>query len=302
MDIKYIQIYNVVVKLYNPHTQFEKVKEIWTFLLEICPHPYYMSWGWTEIWLKSFPANCSLSLVVGFKNESPVIAFFLGSKINTQHRLLKIHLVALNQTLIPHIDLATYIEYNSVLIDPGLKMHLETLLKLIPIKSWDEFHMVRSSPIYQPNLILKDQSSKEYEINMESEECYFVDLEKVRRNNNDYLSLLSQNRRQQIRRSIKEYEKLGEIVVRVAETKEEALDFFDEFVKLHQKSWSERGYPGAMSTEYTINYHKNFISRRFGNNEIQVMKTSAGNHTLGYLYHFVYDGRVYFNLSGFNNL
>ncbi|MCA9809999.1 MAG: GNAT family N-acetyltransferase [Thermodesulfobacteriota bacterium] len=292
----------IAFKLYNPFSQFDEVKAIWTSFSERCPHPYYLSWAWIEFWLENIPPDCSLFLVVGYIDGSPNIAMFLSLHRRIKDRFFRLEQCSLNQSLIPHIDVATYIEHNSVLIDPGLEIHLETVLKLIPVQTWDEFSMVRSSLIFQPNLILGDEPNKRYELNIEKEDCYYVDLEKVRRNNNDYLSLLSQNRRQQIRRSIKEYEKLGEIDVRVAKTKEEALDFFDEFVKLHQKSWSERGFPGAMSTEFTINYHKNFISKRFENGEIQLMRTSAGNHTLGYLYHFIYDGRVYFNLSGFNYL
>ncbi len=199
----------IVFKLYNPFTQLDLVMKIWTSMLKKCPHTYFLSWAWTEIWIKSLPQDCNLSLVAGFKNDSVVIAFFLGTKTRTRHRFFKFYLLSLNQTLIPRIDAATNIEYNAILIDPEITISLESLLEHLPIKSWDEFHMIRCSSNYQPNLIFNSNLSKKYELNIEKLESYYVNLDEVRRNNNDYLSLLKPKRQKQIRRSIKEYEKNG---------------------------------------------------------------------------------------------
>jgi len=142
----------IVFKLYNPFSQLDLVKEIWTSMLKKCPHTYFLSWAWTEIWIKSLPQDCNLSLITGFKNELPVIAFFLGTKTRTWHRFFKFRKLSLNQTLIPHIDAATYIEYNAILIDPEITISLESLLEHLPIKSWDEFRMIRWSSCTAPLL------------------------------------------------------------------------------------------------------------------------------------------------------
>jgi len=293
---------NLVFKLFDPLSQFDSVKEIWTFLLNKCPHSYHLSWAWTEIWLKSLPPDCELFLIAGYINKSPVLAFFLGSKITTRHRFFKYRQLALNQTLIPHVDSATYIEYNSILIDPKITISLEPLLEIIPIKSWDEFLMMRCSQIYQPNLIVNNKLNKKFNLNTEKCESYYMDLDKIRRNKNDYLALLSPNRRQQIRRSIKEYEKLGEIQIRIADRLEDALAIFDELIELHQKRWTERGYAGALSNEYAVNFHKSLISNRLKHGEIQLMKVSAGNTTIGCLYNIIYDRNILFITCGFNYL
>lgn len=292
----------IVFKLYNPFSQFNIVKEIWTSILKECPHSYYLSWTWTEIWIKSLPTNCNLSLVVGFNNDSPVIAFFLGSKTITTYRFFKFHQIALNQTLIPNIDVTTYIEYNAILIDPKITVSLESLLNLIPIKSWDEFRLVRCSSFYQPNLILSANISKKYDFSIKHLNSYYVNLENIRRNNNDYLALVSQNRRKQIRRSIKEYEKLGEIRIQIAENVEEALNILDELIELHRKRWVERGYSGAFSTEYFIHFHQTLISECFEHGEIQLIRVSAGEHIIGCSYNFVYNRNVYAISGGFNYL
>lgn len=199
----------IVFKSFDPFSQFEIVKQIWISLLEKCPHSYYLSWAETEIWIKRLPPDCQLTLVVGLIGESPVIAFFLGSKTTQQHKFFKFRKIALNQTLIPDIDATTYIEYNSVLIDPEFTFSLESLLDHLPVKLWDELVMVRCSSLYQPNLTFNKNLNKKYNISKTKYKSYYVDLDKFRRNNNDYLALLSHKKRNLIRRSIREYEKMG---------------------------------------------------------------------------------------------
>lgn len=288
----------IIFKLYNPFSQRDAVKDIWTAMINKCPHSYYLSWARKELWLDSLPSDCKFLLVVGYLNESPVIAFFIGSTTST---FLRYQQVALNQTLIPVVDNAAFIEYNSILVDTEVKMSLESLLDQIPIKSWDEFHMVRCSSIYH-NLAVDNTANHKYKITINSQKSYYVDLEKVRSNNYDYLALIGRNRRKKIRRAIKEYEKMGEISVKIAENVPEALTIFGEMVELHQKRWSQRNQPGSLSTEYVLNSHKNLISKRFEHGEIQLLKVSAGNHIIGCLYNFVYDGRVLCADSGYSYL
>jgi Acetyltransferase (GNAT) domain len=287
--------------IYDPFLNLEGVKEVWTSMLKKCPHSYYLTWAWTEIWLRTLPPECNLSLIVGSKNNLSVIAFFLGSKITIRNRFLKFHQVSLNQTLIPDIDII-YVDYNAILIDPKITISMEQLLELIPIKSWDEFRMIRCSSIYQPNLVFDSKAYRKYEITAEKHLSFYVNLEEIRRNNNDYLVMLSQNRRQQIRRSIKEYEKMGDIHIKIANNVEEALQIFDELVDIHNNRWADHEFTGALTDEYIINFHKIMISERYKYGEIQLISISAGNNTLGCLYNLIYDGNVLFYLCGFSYL
>lgn len=292
---------NIVFKLYDPFSELDRVKEIWTSMLEKCPHSYYLAWPWTELWLKSLPNDCSISLVVGFINESPVVAFFLGAQTTTRHRLFKFRKLSINQTFIPNIDII-WIEYNGILIDPEITITLGSLLENLPIKPWDEFSILRCSPVFQPNLIIDDDLDKKYHLEISTCESFYVDLDKIRSNNDDYFGLLSPNRRQQIRRSIKEYEKFGAIEIVIAEKTDEALELFDELTEIHQKTWTEEGHTGALSDAYIIDFHKDLISRRFEHGEIQLIKVSAGDHVLGCIYNLIYQGKVYFYICGFNYL
>jgi hypothetical protein len=285
--------------LYNPITQYDRVNEIWTSLLIKCPHNYFLSWPLKELWLYSLPPECNPSFVVGFSHGLPVIAFFIGSSTTKWLKFFKFHHLSLSTALIPYID-----SENSgnapLLIDPNLSISLESLLERMPIKAWDEFRLIRCASIYQPNLLINGGLAKKYSVFISRRNSYYVDLEKVRSNNNDYLALLSKNRRSQIRRSIKEYEKMGAIRVQIAENLGDALQILDELIQLHQLRWTNRGQPGAFATEFRINFDKELISRRFKYGEIRLIRVSAGDHVIGCLYNLVYKGNVVFNQGGFN--
>ena len=287
-------------KIYDPVTQYEVVKEKWLLLEKKCSHSYWLSWEWNEIWIKELPTVSKLFLVVGLMDEQPVIAFFIGTNHTLRNRFFMVEQMALNQTLISQFDVINYVEYNAILIDPEVTITLDRLLDSIPIKSWDEFQMMRFAPMYNTNLLMDHKIQKKYDIELTKQDSYYVDLDKVRKSNNNYLALLSQNRRHQIRRSLKEYEKIGSIQLVVADSSDIALNIFQELINLHQKRWTERGERGAFSTQYDVDCHKKLIMQRFNHGEIQLIKISAGDYIIGCLYNFVYNRKVFQVQGGFN--
>jgi CelD/BcsL family acetyltransferase involved in cellulose biosynthesis len=203
---------------------------------------------------------------------------------------------------VPDID-AICLEYNSVLIDPDITLSLESLMELIPITDWDEFHMPRFAHVYCPGLLVNHNMSAKYHLQVtDLGNAYYIDLGKIRSNNMDYLALLSRNRRQQIRRSLREYQKSGEVRLRAAKTVDDALEIFNKLILLHQKEWRKRGKPGAFSSAYMKEFHRNLIRSRFENGEIQLMEFSCGGEPVGCIYNFLHRGHVLFYQSGFNYL
>ena len=128
----------------------------------------------------------------------------------------------------------------------------------------------------------------------------FVDLAALGPGDDAYLASLSANTRYQLRRSIRRYEEAGAITVHRARSVAEALTFLDELARLHQKTWSARGMPGAFATPTFVHFHRVLIARGMPRNEVDVLRISAGDLVLGYLYNFVYRGRVSSYQAGFN--
>lgn len=285
---------------YHPVDDSLLVEKYWRALLDECQHHYFLSWGWISTWLKSLPAPSRVRLIVGFVDEEPVLAFFAGFSRKNWGGLFQSRVVSLNTTGIPLLD-KIYLEYNAVLIRPGNDFDAKQLLRALDGISWDEFHLPGLSAQCMEQLGSLLSNSEQFNAVLEQKSAaLYVDLKQAREAGMDYLRFLSSNKRSQIRRSIKEYEKDGKIEIRSAKTTGEALEFLDNLAALHQKEWQERGAAGAFSSDYFFQFHRDLVSGRFPHGEIQILKISSPHAVLGYLYSFIYHDRVYFYQSGLN--
>lgn len=275
----------------------------WQALLRECAHHYFLSWGWISTWLKSLPAENDVRLVVGFLDGAPVTAFFAGITKKRKYGIFPTRVVSLNTTGLPYFD-KLYLEYNRILVSASTRFSVDELLRAITDLRWDELNLPGlESDFVQAIGMTNPARHRHWRVLIdEKSSAPFVDLEQVRTEGLDYLRLVSSNKRTQIRRSIKEYEKNGRIELVEASNVEQAREFFEELVVLHQKEWEHRGRMGAFSNNYLLQFHRDLIASRFEFGEIQVLKCFNAGGVLGILYNFAYNRRVYFYQSGFNYL
>ncbi|WP_198372369.1 GNAT family N-acetyltransferase [Roseomonas rosulenta] len=120
----------------------------------------------------------------------------------------------------------------------------------------------------------------------------YVDLDAVRAAGGDYLATLSANTRQQIRRSLRAYAARGEVRLERAGSVGEALEWFEEMVRLHEETWRARGSLGAFRDGRILNFHHNLIQRGVELGEIHLLKGRSGSTVFGYLYNFNSNGWI----------
>lgn len=287
---------------YNPIDNYSLAEKYWCALLQECQHHYFLTWGWMSTWLKSLPQKNGVRLIIGFLGDEPALAFFAGLTNKNWGKLFRSRVISLNTTGIPFFD-KIYLEYNTILIRPGLDLDTEQLFRALDGVSWDELFLPGLSAQFVERFDNLVTNSEKFNAVLEQKSAAsHVDLEQVRKEDMDYLRFLSPNKRTQIRRSIKEYEEDGKIEIQEAKTSQEALEFLENLAALHQKEWQERGIEGAFSNEYFFRFHRDLVSGRFSYGEIQILRVSSPNIVLGYLYNFIYNGRVYFYQSGLNYL
>lgn len=274
----------------NPFIELAKVKAIWLKLSEQCQPSFFNSWGWVDTWLACLPKTTSIEFIVHFENNIPICCYFLGIKSTVENKVFFKKRVYLNSTGYEEFDNLT-IEYNAPLIANYAK--LDEIKLFSELKDIEEFHLPISTLVYN------SMNNKIFS-RIESLPSYWIDLNKVRENDNDYISLISKNKRSQIKRSIKEYQLGGEIKIKVAGSKEEALQMLDELAELHQKEWTQRGKPGAFLNQFFCEFHHKLIQDRFEQGEIQLLKIFNNEAVIGYLYNFIYNDEVLFYQCGFN--
>lgn len=128
----------------------------------------------------------------------------------------------------------------------------------------------------------------------------FVDLAALPTGPEAYLASLSRNTRYQIRRSNRCFARLGPLVVRQAETEAEALGFLNSLAALHQATWTKRGSRGAFANPVFLRFHRALIARALPRGELELLRFTAGDHVLGYLYNIRLRGWVSTYQSGFD--
>lgn len=125
----------------------------------------------------------------------------------------------------------------------------------------------------------------------------WIDLAAVRAHPDGHLGLLSPNTRQQLRRSLRAY---ATPQIQRAETLDQARTWLAALAVLHQQTWTARGKPGAFAQPGFSAFHDELLATAWPRGEIDLLRIAAGGEVLGYLYNFVWRGRVANYQSGFN--
>jgi CelD/BcsL family acetyltransferase involved in cellulose biosynthesis len=128
---------------------------------------------------------------------------------------------------------------------------------------------------------------------------WFVDLGAIRRADGDYLAGRSANTRQQLRRSNRFYERDGPIALTHADSVEAAHAMLDQMADLHQATWEGRGKPGSFASRFFRRFHHAMIEAALPRGEVTVIKISSGETIIGFLYNFIWRGRMSAYQSGF---
>jgi CelD/BcsL family acetyltransferase involved in cellulose biosynthesis len=111
-----------------------------------------------------------------------------------------------------------------------------------------------------------------------------------------YLDTLSPNARAQIRRAMRLY---GQTLrIDRADKPQHATTWFTEMVALHQSAWQRRGKPGAFASPSIADFHTALIERGWPN-QIDLLRISTEEKTIGILYNFIDRNRVLAYQSGF---
>ncbi len=127
-----------------------------------------------------------------------------------------------------------------------------------------------------------------------------VVLAPVRAAGGDYLSTLSANSRQQLRRSARALAQAGPLSTVRASSPAEALAWLADLAALHRRTWQARGRPSAFALPFQQRFHQALVQRALAQGQLDLLACRAGEAVFGYLYNFRHQGRVYAYQSGFD--
>ncbi len=281
-------------------TDSEAIHQHWLDLQERSECSYFQSWGWISSWLNQVVDDMQI-MVLQIWSGQLLIGMGLFVPANVKRRLV-IQSKALFLNEYPFGDKNMVIEYNGMLAANGFEHNVyEQLVQYFnnELKKCDELNFDGiTEEVAFTYLDQKSGSSIKFEI-LEESTSWQVELSGNHTTLDQYLLALSRNRRGQIRRSIRLYEELGPVNLQVAETFDEAMEYFKAMEILHTKHWQMKDKSGVFARHVWKKFHSDLILKRFNDGEIQLLKLTCADKAIGYLYNFIWRNKVYVLQTGF---
>src|SRR5262245_6583709 len=274
-----------------------EVADIWRRLYDARPDAsFFLSPQWLEAWLEIFADIRRPEFLVFTAAREPVAVCAL---VPTLERRGPFHLRALyiNGGSEEPADRSA-VEFNDILCLPGAEHAMARALRQhLAGRAWDLIvaYGFRPGPVLEA---LDTVAFADHVREARLRPSYYVDLEQLRAAGRSYDDALSRNKRWQIRKFARMYEPLGPLAVEVARDAGHAEALLGELIALHERSWMARGRRGAFASSRKLAFHRTLIRRAFAAGAIQLIRVTAGPHTVGILYNFVRDGRIDFYQSG----
>ena len=278
----------------------EEIRQAWLDLQDCADCSYFLSWSWIGTWLQQIAIALN-PVVVRVWHEDQIVGLAVFVPRDIKRRLF-FHASALFLNEYPFEHSNMVIEYNGLLAARGHEaaVYAEILGHLLQdYGRFDEFHFgaIAEGPDMDrlvqaagkhAGLLIDDEST-----------AWHVDLDALEPGIDAFLATLSKNRRAQLRRSIRLYEEQGPLGMDVARDPEQALAFLDGLKVLHTERRRSKGEEGAFANSRWEQFHRSLIADRFGAGEVQMIKVSTPEMTIGYLYNFIWRRHVYVLQTGF---
>ncbi|MER9082607.1 GNAT family N-acetyltransferase [Mesorhizobium sp. M0895] len=275
-----------------------RLETIWRELEARATHSFYLSWLWIGTWLRHLPVGAQPHVLVA-RTSSRIV----GLAIICRRRAWSFgrHARArwlLNETGDVRFD-RLFIEYNDILAErsladatrvacvEALAHHLRHSDQLVLSGIEPEFELAACRTAGRAGLLTEVKAE---------DTARWIDFAKVRQKGGNYRATLGRNTRQAASRAMRLYAERGPIAFRTMEMTSEALAAFDLLAELHQARW---GRKGAFANPSFRRFHEELIARGTPTGTVRMSRTLAGDQTIGVLYNFVHDGRVYNYQSGF---
>jgi len=253
----------------------------------------FLSPAWVATWLTSY-GNAFAGEWVSFWRGNSCVAGCLLMMRQAKVGPFPVRLAVIN-TAAEEAEESPWIEYNDVLCNRGCEDEVASAMQdVLRERQWDQLYL--SGYVEDGVMSRLSRSVAQSVLESERKPSPYVDLSRLTGGAD---TLLSSNSRAQIKRSIKLYAQRGAVRVAAAETLLEAHAFLRDLARLHREGWKRRDKDGGFRTERFLDFHRRLVDALWNQGGVVLLRASAGDQPIGYLYNYVHGGKVYFYQSGF---
>jgi len=276
--------------IYSNTFHINSIESIWLDLQVRSDCHYFLTWDWFGSWLKQVKKpfyllqatynNQVVALSVIFENTRRVFNF----RNKTQWWL--------NRTGDEEFD-QSWIEYNDFLVDKKYANDLREALVLFISKQdkWSEFVAgMLSNEVenfldylsYSKRYIIEDSG---YQINLNDISTSFKS------------DVLSRNTRQKINQTQRLLTQQGSLSFKVFTSQKDKLSKVSSVAAFHINKWKNSETPSGFENPVFANC----LEEQLKSEHSEVAELTLNNRPIAYLINYLYEGRVYFYLSGLSD-
>jgi len=278
----------------EPLPPLRELETSWIRLDVAGTHSFFLTWAWIGTLLRCLPCPPQVRLLRAKRGSETVALAILTLKRTVRAGVPLIH-GWLNATGDPAYDCIT-IEHNGF-ASAGVRAN----------DLWSAFGEWFAKGVTAANEILVIATDPETAVlsksrfDLEHRDTGFRTPLKSLGDLEGFMASLSRNSRQKLRRSIRDYERDAPLSMQVARDTETALAFLSEMKVLHVRSWTRRGKRHAFANPFFETFHRSLIRVGVDSGAVDLLRVSAGDRPIGYLYNFVRNGTVSSYQSGFDD-
>lgn len=278
----------------EPVASLASLEAEWKHFDRIADHSFFSTWTWIGTWLRMLPWDFTPQLLKAQRGDETIAVAVLVPR-REKLGVSVVHQFHFNSTGEPEFDCLTT-EHNDFAGTREGQVELwQAFLGWFGARSRVDELIIPG--VEQQNVSVVLPARKLLKTIRNVPAFRVSNLPAIAESGID--TLLSRNSRQRLRRSMRDYVEQGPLRIDEASTVECALSYFDEMKLFHIHSWERRGRPHAFRYPFFERFHRELIREGVPKGEIQMLKISAGERAIGYLYNFRRCKKVYAYQSGF---
>lgn len=288
--------------------QTSSIQKVWQHVGNRAQPNFFLNWAWMASWLESIDEtiefiyaldatthkhtaleNISLDHIYG-------CAFIYKNKLFSMQNVCFQQPFMLNRTGLLGQD-QMWIEYNDFLLDAEhADIARSSLAQYALKKITGSLHM----GISYTSIIETMCHENNWQYSAISETHTFQKTIKPQHTALESLIAdFSKNTKSQLRRSLKLLKEDNNLSMEIANSTEQAIQWFNDSGSLHKALWQTSAYGSGFDNPIFMQFHQGLIQRQFAQSNIIVAKFSHNKQAVGYIYGFKFEHTFHFYLSAF---
>jgi hypothetical protein len=280
------------IKTYGSFEELFFMKDDWDKFMLSINSEIYLSYDWCVTWWKYY----------GFKNKLLIVTFndkdhFTGILPIYQDRIsigtIKFNAIKIVGT--EYLPIAVSVPIEDAYIKEAIPMLLNVLDSNF---KWHILHFGAICGKYDKCLLENCTSELVSGYTVKTKKHDIHTYFKIEESLDKYISKLSPRQRTKTRRVYKELLEKNIKLESLFSNKDNYIDNFEKFVKMHQGQWNSIGKPGHfVAWPRSYDFHKDMIQTQMNNGRLKLLEIMLDNVCIGYEYMYKFGSYYLWYLS-----